>query len=446
MAIIKLKRRSSGGAAGAPSTLKTTEPAFNEADETLYLGFGDDGGGNATSIIPIAGKGAFVDKASAQTIAGIKTFGSSPLLPTPALSDNSTKGATTAFVKGQNYITGNQTITVSGDATGSGTTGIELSLAASGVVAGTYTKVTVDAKGRVTVGASLASGDIPTLLHTKISDFDTGVQTNRLDQMAAPTSDISINNVKLTNIADPVNPQDAVNKRTLDAARAGIDFKDSVRAATTANITLSGTQTVDGVALNVDDRVLVKNQTTGSQNGIYLVKSTAWVRATDADTSEEVTSGMFTFVEEGTAHGDTGWVLSTDGVITLDTTALTFTQFSSTASINAGAGLVQNGQDFDIVGAANRIVVNANNIDIAATYVGQASITTLGTIATGTWQGSTVAAAYGGTGLTSYTAGDMIFANGATSLAKLSLGASGTILQSNGTNPVWTDTIDGGTF
>ena len=95
---IRLKRRSTGGAAGAPTTLKTTEPAFNEVDNTLYLGYGDDGSGNATSIVPVAGKGAFVDLTSAQTIAGAKTFSTSPIAPTPTGGDNSTKVATTAFV------------------------------------------------------------------------------------------------------------------------------------------------------------------------------------------------------------------------------------------------------------------------------------------------------------------------------------------------------------
>lgn len=97
---IRIKRRASGGAAGAPSALKNAEPAYNEQDDTLYYGKGDDGSGNATSIIPIAGKGGFVDKTTDQTIAGIKTFSSSPIAPTPTGGDSSTKVATTAFVAG----------------------------------------------------------------------------------------------------------------------------------------------------------------------------------------------------------------------------------------------------------------------------------------------------------------------------------------------------------
>jgi len=178
----------------------------------------------------------------------------------------------------------------------------------------------------------------------------------------------------------------------------GLDAKDSVRAATTGNITLSGTQTVDGVALVAGDRVLVKDQTTGANNGIYVVASGAWSRAADADTSAEVTAGMFVFVTEGTVNADSGWTLTTNDTITLGTTALNFSQFSGAGQITAGAGLTKNGNTLDIGGTANRVVVNADSIDIASNYAGQTSITTLGTIATGTWQGTAIAVAFGGTG------------------------------------------------
>ncbi|KRT69320.1 MAG: prophage MuMc02, head decoration protein [candidate division NC10 bacterium CSP1-5] len=106
------------------------------------------------------------------------------------------------------------------------------------------------------------------------------------------------------------------------------DVKDSVRAATTANITLSGEQTIDGVSVVAVDRVLVKDQSAGAENGIYVAASGAWSRAIDANTSAEVTPGMFVFVEEGTVNGDQGFVLTTNAPITLGTTALSFTQFS----------------------------------------------------------------------------------------------------------------------
>ena len=199
----------------------------------------------------------------------------------------------------------------------------------------------------------------------------------------------------------------------VQASAQGLDVKQSVRVATTGNITLSGTQTIDGVSLSAGDRVLVKNQTTGSENGLYVVvDGGSWTRAEDADSDSEVTAGLFTFVTEGTSYADTGWVISTNDDITVGTTAITFTQFSGAGVISAGDGLVQNGTVFDIVGTADRITVNSDSIDIAATYVGQSTITTVGTITTGTWNGTTIDVSYGGTGVTSLASGEYVLGNG----------------------------------
>ena len=145
---VRIKRRASGSP-GAPSSLANAELAFNEVDSTLYYGVGTGGtGGSATTILAIGGPGSMATLSTAQTISGNKTFtgsvdltGATATAATQLTSDNSTKVATTAYVKGQNYLTGNQSITVSGDASGSGTTSISLTLANSGVTAGTYTKV-----------------------------------------------------------------------------------------------------------------------------------------------------------------------------------------------------------------------------------------------------------------------------------------------------------------
>lgn len=204
------------------------------------------------------------------------------------------------------------------------------------------------------------------LLASNINNFDTQVRTNRLDQMAAPTAAVSLNSQKITNLAEPIVDSDAATKSYVDAARSGLDVKQSVRVATTANITLSGTQTIDGVAVVAGDRVLVKNQTTASQNGIYVVAAGAWSRATDADSNAEVTAGMFTFVTEGTTNADSGWVLTTNDAITVGTTALAFAQFSGAGQITAGAGLTKTGNTIDVVTASTaRIVVNADSIDLA---------------------------------------------------------------------------------
>jgi hypothetical protein len=202
------------------------------------------------------------------------------------------------------------------------------------------------------------------LVASNINDFNTAVRTNRLDQMAAPSVDVSFNSVKITSLADPVNAQDAATKAYVDAARMGLDVKESVRVATTANITLSGTQTIDGVSLSAGDRVLVKNQSTASQNGIYSVAAGVWGRSSDADSNPKVTTGLFTFVSEGTINADSGWVLTTNDTITVGTTELAFAQFSGAGQITAGAGLTKNGNTIDAVGTAGRIVVNADNIDL----------------------------------------------------------------------------------
>lgn len=238
---------------------------------------------------------------------------------------------------------------------------------------------------------------------TKIEtvSFNTKVQANRLDQMSAPTASVNLNSQKITNLAEPTSATDAATKGYVDNAVVGIDWKPSVRAATTGNITLSGEQTVDGVELVGGNRVLVKNQSTGSENGVYVVSATGWSRSSDADTSAEFTSAFAVFVEEGTTNADSGWVLTTDGTITLGTTAIAFTQFTGLGQVVAGDGLTKNGNTINVVGTANRITANADSIDIASTYAGQTSITTLGTVTTGTWNGTTIAVANGGTGATS---------------------------------------------
>ena len=259
------------------------------------------------------------------------------------------------------------------------------------------------------------------------------------------------------------------NKAYVDSVANGLDVKASVRVATTANLaatysngagtlTNSGSQAalaIDGVTLLVTQRVLVKNQTAAAQNGFYKVTtvgngSTNWVltRTPDADAASELTAGAFTFAEEGTANGDNGYVLSTNGAITLGTTAITFEQFSGAGQITAGNGLTKSGNTIDAVGTANRIAVAADTIDIASTYVGQTSLTTLGTIATGTWAATDVAVAHGGTGLSAFTGKGVMIANDAGTAMSFVTGSSQYhVLGFNSSGvPTATTTIDGGTF
>lgn len=321
---IRIKRRANGGGAGAPTTLANAELAFNEQTNILYYGTGTGGaGGSATSIIAIAGNGAFVDLSTNQTIGGTKTF-SSPI--SGSVTGNA--ATATAWATARNLsLTGDATATLTG-VDGTSNVSAALTLANSGVTAGTYTKVTVDAKGRVTVGAQASLSDL-----------------------SAPTSAFSFGSQNLTNLADPVNAQDAATKNYVDGVAQGLDVKASVVAATTGNITLSGTQTIDGVAVAVGDRVLVKNQTTQANNGIYVVASGAWARSSDMDVWSEF-PGAFTFVEQGSTLADTGWVCTVNQGGTLGSTAVTWAQFSGAGTYTAGTGLTLSGGQFSITNTA----------------------------------------------------------------------------------------------
>jgi hypothetical protein len=143
---------------------------------------------------------------------------------------------------------------------------------------------------------------------------------------------------RVVNQADAINPQDSVTKAQLDAAVLGLKWKEPVRAATTGNITLSGLQTIDGVAVAANDRVLVKNQSTASGNGVYLAQSGAWTRSADFDASAELL-GASVFVSEGTTQGNQQWQLTTDAPLVVGTTALSFAQIGGGASYTAGTGI-----------------------------------------------------------------------------------------------------------
>ena len=279
--------------------------------------------------------------------------------------------------------------------------------------------VSVNSAGQIEISADdvVSNGD---------AGLMTGADKKKLDDATATSGTSTLVMRDASGRFQAVAPSadlDVANKSYVDGARSGLDVKDSAKLATNAALPtfthLTGVLTasanaalaLDGTTLTrgIDEgiRVLVKNETSGNApyNGIYTVTdagdgSNPWVltRSTDADTDTEVTPGMFTFVEQGTNWADTGWVLSTDGAITVGTTALAWVQFSSAGVIIAGDGLVKTGNTIDVVGTTNRIAVTANAVDISDNYVGQSSITTLGTIVTGTWNGTDIAVADGGTG------------------------------------------------
>lgn len=223
-----------------------------------------------------------------------------------------------------------------------------------------------------------------------------------------------------TSLTSDFNAADDVVLSTLRgeiaAAAQGLDIKNSVRVATSANISLTGVTAVDGVTLAEGDRVLVKAQTASAENGIYVLTSGDLVRAADADEPAELNAGTFVFVEEGT-DADSGFVVSSNNPVVIGTDPMVWVQFSGTGQIVAGNGIAKTGSSLSAV-AGDGITVDVNGISIASDYAGQTSIDTVGTITTGTWNGDVVDVAHGGTGassLTGYVVGNGIDALGAVS-------------------------------
>jgi hypothetical protein len=182
----------------------------------------------------------------------------------------------------------------------------------------------------------------------------------------------------IQNIGDPGNEQDAATKSYVDAVETGLDPKSSVRAASTQGISLNsaGNGSLDGVSLDDGDRVLLKDQGTGSENGIYKAVNandqTTWVRADDADEDSEVTSGLFTFVEEGSTHGNQGFVLKTSDPVNVGSTSLNFVQFSGAGQITAGNAMSKSGDTLNVLeggidvanltGTTNDLAEGASNL------------------------------------------------------------------------------------
>ena len=283
MANVIRQKRSTGSS--APTSLANAELAHAEGADILFIGKGTGGaGGSATTIEKVGGKGAFWDKDT---------------------------------VRAANSV-------LSGPGSGSD-------------AAPTF--------------RALVAADIPSLGHDKISDFDAGVRANRLDQMAAPSASVSLNSQTITNLAEPVNASDAATKSFVESTAQGLDVKDSCVAATTANITiataLNNGDTIDGVTLADGNRVLVKDQSTASENGIYVVGSSP-ARAADLAAGSDA-AGMFTFIEQGTVNADNGFVcVSNKGSAVTGTNNLSYAQFSGAGQITAGNGLDKSGNTLSL--------------------------------------------------------------------------------------------------
>jgi hypothetical protein len=229
-----------------------------------------------------------------------------------------------------------------------------------------------------------------------ISNLASTVQAYSLSSFAAPTTSLSAGGFTIQNLGTPVNSTDASTKGYVDSAIAGLSWKEAVACATTANITLSGEQTIDGVTTS-SSRVLVKNQTTASQNGIYVSGTGAWTRSTDATSSTQF-NGLSVYVDGGSTLVDTGWVCSTVNP-TVGTTSIAFVQFSGSASYTAGTGLTLSGNTFSISSGAitNTLLANSSITVTAGSGLSGGGAVSLGGSVTLTNAGVTLAVA--GTGI-----------------------------------------------
>lgn len=299
-------------------------------------------------------------------VAGDPTFVlANDLAAVEGLSSNGMVARTATDTWTVRTIAGTATrITVSNGDGVSGAPTIDLATLSDGG-GGTFLKFTRDSYGRVSGTSSVATADISALVDTRYIRKD---------------ADSTVNSTFHISQDDPTSPQHLATKAYVDAVSQGYSGnKTAVRAATTANVTLSGSapNTLDGVTLALNDDILVKDQSTGAQNGIYTITTLGsgsngtWTRKVGYDTSAEVTPGIFVFVSEGTANGNNGYTLTTDAPITLNTTALTFTQTSGAGQIVAGNGLLKTGNTIDITTAdTTRIVINTDSIDLGQPTIG----------------------------------------------------------------------------
>jgi hypothetical protein len=280
----------------------------------------------------------------------------------------------------------------------------------------------------------------------------------------------------LTSVAvtqDPTSALQLATKQYVDAVAEGLHVHAACAAATTgtlasitggtvtynngtagvgATLTLSvALTTLDGYTLLNGDRVLVKNEATQANNGIYTRATGGQVltRATDFDTAAEMASGDFTFITNGTLYANTGWV-QTDPVTVVGTSPVTWVQFSGAGAYTAGTGLTLTGTQFSITntavtaatyGSASAVPVFAVNAQGQLTSVTNTNIA----VAASQVTSGTLAVAQGGTNIASYTIGDTLYASGTTTLSKLALGTQGQVLTAGASGPVWSG-ISGGTF
>jgi fibronectin-binding autotransporter adhesin len=300
---------------------------------------------------------------SDDTISGgnLATGGTVSSTGTATLGNVATGGTISAAstITGGNVQTGGtisatSTITSADTITGGNiATGGTVSSTGTATLGNVATGGTISSTGTATLGNVASSGFISTTGNVSAGNVNTSdivgatVTVTSAGAISLAGTEINANSTKILNLADPVNGADAANKQYVDSVAEGLNVKAAVIAATTANITLSGAQTIDGISIVAGNRVLVKDQTAPAENGIYVAAAGAWARSSDMDVWEEF-PGAFTFVTTGTEYADTGWVCTSDAGGTLGTTAVTWSQFSGAGQYTAGAGLDLTGTVFSV--------------------------------------------------------------------------------------------------
>ena len=480
----RIKRRLLGGAgAGSPTGLLNAELAFNENDRLLYIGIGDDGTGLSTNIIPITGPGATLPDYTSNALKLLRLNSSATAIEWVAPSSPGVNSVSVTVPSGFS-VSGNPITGTSGSNTGVGTIAISLQS---------------QTKNLIFSSPSAATG-LPTFRALGVSDIP--VSSIPLNTLASPTANIDLGGTyTITNIPNPTSPLHAVNKQYVDGLSQGLTIHTPVTVATLSNISLFNVQTIDGIVVALEDRVLVKNQTSSINNGLYVVKATSWVRATDADASGELQSGSFVFVTSGQFNANSSFVLTTTGAIVPGVSAQDWVIFATAGLLTAGQGLVKTGNTLDVVGGAG-LAINADNIELtgqalafhnlavnglvtrtaantltsvtitgttdqitvtngsgvsgsptiglSSTYKGQASITTVGTITAGEWKSTTapITVPFGGTGATSLGNISVLIGNGTSPVTSVPKSiVDGCLLTQNATGaPFFSNIFDGGIF
>jgi len=319
-----------------------TDMEYYDGTEWVQL---STGGGTLTSVTTTTGTGLSVSGTNSQTITTSGTFALTLSPELVGLSAISGTGIVTNIAPGSyasRTIQGtvNDIVVTNGDGVAGNPT-IDLAPVTQGST-GTFLKFTVDGFGRVTSNTPVTTADITTLVDSVYVNVTGDSMSGNLTFTGGAT---------VTGLPTPVNGSDAVPKSYADSLLQGLSFKQTVAAATTpasGNIALTGLQVIDGYTTVAGDRILVKDQTDQTQNGIYIAETGAWTRSPDTATGAQLV-GAYVFVDGGTINADTSWAQITPAPITIGTSNIVWSQFSGAGTYTAGTGLSLTGTQFSLV-------------------------------------------------------------------------------------------------